>query len=949
VLRFKTFGSARAAVRYYAKKGADCAHDDDLVERDEDAARAVDYYGEQGRSLGEWLGSGAVALGLSGPIRGGDAHVLERLLSGQLPDGTDVAKPVMRPDPHGQLPVAAILAAIQASAADQGVPVERLWRSVDDRDAYARLATRGKRKPDATADARAVVDVAAAAGVDPGAVFGPGTVAVAVVKAGEKVDVRRAGADGQLSPPKSVSLLWAFGDDTVRAEVLAAHRTAVGETVRHLERYAAHALRGHQGDGQRAARVGTDGLIVAAFEHLTSRADDPQLHTHLVVANLLHGRDGKWSALDTRALFRNQRTAGHLYQAVLRGELTRRLGVGWTPVQRGVAEIAAMSPRLVREFSRRRRQIEARLEATGGSGARAATVACLATRPAKSHRPVSELFAEWRQRAAALVGDPALIVRGVLGLARSRHFGEVDEEALTRAALGADGVTAHASGFDRGELTRYLLDTLPTGTEVTHEEVEALADRVLAHPDVLPMIGHGESGERRYTARGLVLVEADAARMARRASSVVRRPVHSKVLAELSGEQCEMVRRLAVSSRAVDVVLGPAGSGKTAALAAVVDHWQQLGVPVLGAAVAAIAARRLEHATGMPSTSLARLLHRVETRQSLAPGTVVVLDEAGMVGSRDYHRLLRAVVDAGGKLVAVGDRAQLAEIDAGGMFARLAREHLRAELTDNHRQSEPWQREALVDLRAGNVAGALDAFDNHRHLHAADGVAEARASIAHQYVDAYRPDDPFAVVALAGTRRSVADLNAVIREQLRADGLLPVDDVNMPHTNEGPNITRGDLVLITRNDHRRGLLNGTRGQVTGATSSQVSLRLDDGRAVTVPTGWAKQRLTHAYAMTVHKAQGLTVDVALVDGSTIPDRNAAYVAFSRARHRTEIHVSDQDAFDEALADDPFERLAPAGTGVGGLRDRLAAESEQRLAMEQLIRGDDYLHRGHGISR
>ena len=948
MLRFKTFGSARAAVRYYAKKGADCARDEGPAARDDDAARAVDYYGEQGRSLGDWLGAGAGALGLSGPIRGGEAHVLERLLSGQLPDGTDVSRPVMRPDPAGQLPVAPILAAINAAAAGQGVPVDRLWRSVDDRDAYARLVTRGERKSDATADARAVVDVAASAGVDPGAVYGPGTVAVSVAKAGEKVDVRRAGADGQLSPPKSVSLLWAFGDEGVRGEVLAAHRTAVAETVRHLERYAGHALRGHQGDGQRAARVVTDGLIVAAFEHLTSRADDPQLHTHLVVANLLHGQDGKWSALDTRALFRNQRTAGHLYQAVLRGELTRRLGVGWTPVQRGVAEVAAMSPKLVREFSRRRRQIEARLAATGGGGARAATVACLATRPAKSHRPVSDLLAEWRQRAAALVGDPALIIRGVLGLARAQHFGEVDEEALTRTALGADGVTAHASGFDRGELTRYLLDTLPTGTEVSHEQVEALVDRVLAQPDVLPLIGPGENGERRYTARGLVLVEADALRMARRASSAPRRPVHSNVLAGLSGEQGEMVRRLAVSSRAVDVVLGPAGSGKTAALAAAVEHWQGLGVPVLGAAVAAVAARRLEHATGMPSMSLARLLHRVETRQSLDPGTVVVLDEAGMVGSRAYHRLLRAAVDAGGKLVAVGDRAQLAEIDAGGLFARLAREHLRAELTDNHRQAEPWQREALVDLRAGNVAEALDAFSTHGHLHAADGVGEACVSIAHQYVDAYRADDPFAVVALGGTRNTVTDLNTAIREQLRAQGFLPADDVHM-HGDDGLVIASGDLVLITCNDHRRGLLNGTRAQVTAAKPEQLALRLDDGRDVTVPPGWAAERLTHAYAMTVHKAQGLTVDVALVDASTLPDRNAAYVAFSRARHRTEIHVSDQDAFDEALADDPFARSALAGRGVAGLRERLAAESEQRLAMEQLIRGDDYLQHGHGISR
>jgi conjugative relaxase-like TrwC/TraI family protein len=955
VLRFKTFGSARAAVRYYADRGADCARDEQSLNLDSEpatdasAGQAVDYYTGRGSAVGTWLGGGASGLGLSGSIHAGEAHLLERLLSGQLPDGTEVSRPVWRSDPDGQLPVAALLDAVQAAASGRGVPVESIWPDPETRKLHARLVARVQTKTDATEDARDVIAVAAAADVNPSAVFGAGQVSVALAKADQKIDVRKAGADGQVSPPKSVSLLWAFGDEHVRAQVLAAHRAAVAETVKHLETYAAHGLRGHQGDGHRAARIGTDGLIVAAFEHLTSRADDPQIHTHLVVVNLVHGSDGKWSALDTRALFRNQKTAGYLYQAVLRGELTQRLGIGWTDVHKGIAEVAALSnPKLIRAFSRRHAQIEAHLDATGGAGAKAATVACLATRPAKSHRPLGELIDEWHTRAIALIGDPRLLIRGVLGLAWSRSLTHSDADGLAQAALDVDGITAHATGFDRQELTRFLLERLPAGTAISCGETEALVDHVLAHPGVLRLID-GTRGEKRFTARGLALTEAATLALARTPTTVTARTPPTASVHALSTEQRRLVHALTGSDSSVDVVLGPAGSGKTAALHTAVQHWQQLGVPVMGLALAAVAARRLEHATGAPSTSLARLLHRIEGGQPLDAQAVVVLDEAGMVGSRDYHRLLTAITNVGGKLVAVGDRAQLTEIDAGGMFTRLAREHLRAELTDNHRQAHRWQRKALVDLRVGSVSDAIAAYDNRGHLHVSGEPAQMREHIANQYIDAYDTDNPFTVVALASTRRGVNELNAAIRERLRTSRHLRGPDMSLQHGETVSPVAVGDLVMVTRNDHRRGLLNGTRAQVTGASATALALRLEDGRDVAVPTSWAAERLSHAYAMTVHKAQGLTVDTALIDATELPDRNAGYVALSRARHRTEIHISDRDTLTEALDNDPFARRSQARPPREALRNRLEANTTLELALDQLHRNQHDRDRDEGLSR
>ncbi|MCW2665649.1 MAG: TrwC relaxase, partial [Frankiales bacterium] len=183
-----------------------------------------------------------------------------------------------------------------------------------------------------------------------------------------RVDVRRAGFDVTFSAPKSVSTLMALADPATVGQLMAAHEQAVTEALGLLERLAARAARGHQGDGRRAPRIATSGLVGAAFTHTTSRALDPQLHTHVVLANLAQGTDGRWSALDSRTLHREATTASYLYQHLLRAELTARLGLAWTGVERGVAEVDGVPLGVRREFSTRRRQIETALQDRARAG-----------------------------------------------------------------------------------------------------------------------------------------------------------------------------------------------------------------------------------------------------------------------------------------------------------------------------------------------------------------------------------------------------------------------------------------------------------------------------------------------------------------------------------------------------------------------------------------------------
>ena len=283
--------------------------------------------------------------------------------------------------------------------------------------------------------------LAAAAGLDAAAVYGTDTYAEAAEVRGASGGQPPTGDRRHRLRAEVVSVLFGLGDPDTALQVRAAHQAAVTEVVGFLESVAGHGLRGHQGDGQRAQRIGTDGWIVAGFEHRTSRADDPQLHTHLVVPNLLHGADGKWSAVDAKEIYRHALTASYLYHAVLRGQLTQRLGLAWTAPVKGVAEIDGLPADLLGEFSTRRRQILTAMDTAGTSGPDAAQAACLATRPAKTTGvPERTLRDRWAARAAGgrLTG-PGDLVGKVLGKRRPPPVPPLDQlTALPARAVRVD-------------------------------------------------------------------------------------------------------------------------------------------------------------------------------------------------------------------------------------------------------------------------------------------------------------------------------------------------------------------------------------------------------------------------------------------------------------------------------------------------------------------------------
>jgi hypothetical protein len=551
--------------------------------------------------------------------------------------------------------------------------------------------------------------------------------------------------------------LFGIGDAGLASSIRDAHDAAVRDAMGYVERATSRARRGHGGHHEIARR----GLVAAAFRHRTSRLGDPQLHTHVLVANLVEGEDGRWSALDGRLLYAHAKTASYLYEARLRAELTARLGVEWTPVRKGLADIRGVSPVAIRAFSRRRAVIEAELERRGESSAAAAQVATLATRRAKDTSiDPAELAREWRERAAGL-GLHGAAIHALLGRGAARKPEPERLLALAEELASAKGLTRDVSSFTRRDVIRAWCELLPPGCLVDAEFVERLADRFLAtHRAVLLLPGAQQEGsgspgsvserrdERRYSTPELLAIEerivgvairgtgqpAGRARREDVEAAIARRPY-------LAPEQRTMIRRLALEGGTLAVVAGKAGTGKTTALAAAREAWAASGTTVIGAAVARRAARELQDAAGIPSESLEALLRSLRRGGSygLAEGAVVVLDEASMVATRDLGELVDHVVEVNGKLVLCGDARQLPSIRAGGAFEAVAARTAPIELHDNRRQAEAWEREALDALRSGSVADAIRLYEVNDRLCSA---AIARSSSSAWSRTGGRPSRP---------------------------------------------------------------------------------------------------------------------------------------------------------------------------------------------------------------
>lgn len=488
----------------------------------------------------------------------------------------------------------------------------------------------------------------------------------------------------------------------------------------------------------------------------------------------------------------------------------------------------------------------------------------------------------------------------------------------------------------------------------------AVTDSWLRHPDLVRLrAGRYSTGELIETENELLATaerrrgtDVAIAPESAVANAIARRP-------SISQEQTNLVRRLVSFGDGVQVVRAAAGTGKTFALAAAHDAWRSDDIAVEGCVLAARAALELRDQTGIPSTTIADRLARLREGVPIARGGVLVVDEAGMVGTRDLAELSAHAEAAGAKLVLVGDDRQLPEIEAGGAFAAIADRLTAVELHEVRRQRHVWDRDALARLRDGDSVGFVETYRSHGRVIAAANAEQLRARIVEDWWRDCRANPNDAIVMVALRRADVADLNDRAREELRRAGRLGSEQVEVGRAA----FATGDRVVAVRNDRPLGLANGTPAVVSRVdiAAGALTIATTDG-SIELPARYLEAGgIEHGYAMTAHRLQGATVDRSYVLGSEELYREWGYSALTRHRDKTLLYTvstnaqlplpglaAPDDGLTRALAQSRSNDLANAelrfgverqSTPCSALAEPIAEARELHAAIRQLAAAEE----------
>jgi conjugative relaxase-like TrwC/TraI family protein len=750
------------------------------------------------------------------------------------------------------------------------------------------------------------------------AIFGPGGCRHPVT--GERlVSTTKPGYEIVVSVDKSVSLLGMLGRSDDLHAILDAQTQG---TMASLE--AAMQERGGR-RGRAAVVTPTTGLLWAVTRHGTSRAGDPEAHDHILIASVAWMLDAKggWKGLYS-ALLRDLAEAACMVGRLESAAKAIELGYAIELVagRSGRARdwrIAGIPQEVCDIFSKRRDEIDDYIEARGEHGYRARRVAAKKTRAAKRFTGVDELLPRWIAELEV-------------------HGWTVDDlvAALDAARAGCSGLLTALTDRDIEDLTTELMD--PDGDFLTrwkvfgrsrlvaeiaprlygHDpaELDRVVDRVVASPQVVPLIGIAGVREQPYTAAAVLANEQTIAdtidRLTSRAGpavdlAAVEQAVAAKqaeIRRSLTAGQQAAIASICDDGSAVKLVVGVAGSGKTTALDAASSALEAAGYAVVGTATSGQASRTLGREARVASRTVRSLLWRLEHGQlSFDDRTVVVLDEAAMTADADLARLLWHVHGTGATVVLVGDHRQLPAVGPGGALAAVTARHpeIVTVMDENVRQVDVDERRALTQLRHGDVDAAVAFYADNERIAFDPNSTEVLAGMVRAWAtDTHAGHHS---LLLAWRRRSVAQLNRLARYETRRRDWLTGDDLEAPG---GRRYAVGDQVVTLAPNHDAQLVTSQRARVAHVDHEARSLvvETDEGRRV-VLAGDAidADHLDHGYALTVHREQGATSDRAhvLSEGG---GRELAYVALSRARHRTTVYTVADDAEQavEKIADD-----------------------------------------------
>ncbi|WP_240610417.1 Ti-type conjugative transfer relaxase TraA [Sphingomonas pokkalii] len=469
------------------------------------------------------------------------------------------------------------------------------------------------------------------------------------------------------------------------------------------------------------------------------------------------------------------------------------------------------------------------------------------------------------------------------------------EKILANPSIALDAITHSQATFTTRDVAMFVH---------RHSEGKDQFDQVMAAVRASPeliKLGKDGRGDDRFTSRAMLETEqrlehATATLDARRHHAVADRHLERALrVAKQRGLRLSPEQRGALehvtSARGISSVIGYAGTGKSAMLGVAREAWEAEGYTVHGAALSGIAAENLEGGSGIASRTIASLEHQWgQGRELLTDKSILVIDEAGMIGTRQMERVIHEAEKRGAKVVLVGDPQQLQAIEAGAAFRSIAERHGAVEITTIRRQSEDWQRDATRQLATGRAGEALAAYTEAGHVHAAGTREAAREAL----IERWDKDRQASRIILTHTNDEVRELNNAARDRMRAAQMLG-DDVDLVVERGSRSFAAGDRVMFLKNERSLEVKNGTLGTIEQVSGIAMRVRTDDGRSVAFDLK-DYAHVDHGYAATIHKAQGMTVDRVHVLATPGLDRHAAYVALSRHRERVDLHYGQDDFAD-----------------------------------------------------
>ncbi len=777
---------------------------------------------------------------------------------------------------------------------------------------------------------------------------------------------RCPGWDLTFSAPKSVSVAWSQAGTETALEIRSAHQEAVEKALEYIEAQCGWTRRGKFGAQKEPAK-----LFFAAFEHGTSRAQDPQLHTHALMLNACLRQDGTTGALDTFELYYHKMAAGALYRAELTRQLEFRLGLQAERTG-STFELEGVPQDLIDEFSTRRREIEDRLRKLGASGAVASEKLALTTRDHKEQQPREDLLKEWRETGLRF-GFGVEQIEALVSASGLRAEAD-DIFAARQAALKAVGrVTEGQATFLERDLVRFTAEEAQDkafGADL----VLSAVDDVLANSPELVRLGVID-GEVRFTTKEILEIEKDMMKRVEESIGECRFAVaghHAEEAIEkretITGEQATMVRHVTQSEDAIVAVTGDAGTGKTFALNAVREAFEAAGATVLGAALAGKAAQELQEGAGIESQTLHSLLWQIEKSAEqfdsekareqleewvreeksegrmfpwakpifneekakerflkyrptspLSPETVLIVDEAGMVGTRQMADLIKKCEETRTKLVLVGDGKQLQAVELGGAFQGIGEAVGEVRLTDIIRQKSEEDRRAVRALSEGSARAALTYYASQGSLDIASDREEAKEHLLEHWQE-HGVERPEENLILCGQNIDAVGLNRAAQEKRKAEGVLSERCIRVGQED----FHQGDRILFTQNHYGLGVKNGDLGtvKIVNKFLGTLTVEMDSGKSRTI-SAKSYEDVKLGYAVTTHKAQGMTTGNSyILTDESMQDRELSYVQASRAEQRTKIFTTRMEAGDD-LAD---------------LSRRMAKSHEKEMAIEQAKRAE-----------